>query len=93
MKKHATNSQKECCSANSSNFLAVTPLLLQEAKMSSGSFPVCSGNYEGPEPERLATLKLAAMKKAPYVDVEFKAAAIFFAGRIFKLIACFRCFR
>jgi hypothetical protein len=38
------------------------------------------GNYEGPEPQRLATLKLAALKGAPYVDVEFKAAALFFAG-------------
>eukprot|EP00882_Tetradesmus_deserticola_P017015 GHRQ01018201.1.p1 GENE.GHRQ01018201.1~~GHRQ01018201.1.p1 ORF type:complete len:485 (+),score=174.84 GHRQ01018201.1:201-1655(+) len=38
------------------------------------------GNYEGPEPERLATLKLAALKGAPYVDVEYKASALFFAG-------------
>uniref|UniRef100_A0A383V933 Uncharacterized protein n=2 Tax=Tetradesmus obliquus TaxID=3088 RepID=A0A383V933_TETOB len=38
------------------------------------------GNYEGPEPQRLATLKLAALKGAPYVDVEFKASALFFAG-------------
>ncbi|KAF8061413.1 bifunctional 3-dehydroquinate dehydratase/shikimate dehydrogenase [Scenedesmus sp. PABB004] len=38
------------------------------------------GNYDGPEPERLATLKLAALRGAPYVDVEFKAAALFFAG-------------
>jgi 3-dehydroquinate dehydratase/shikimate dehydrogenase len=41
---------------------------------------VCRGKYEGPEPERLATLKLAALKGAPYVDVEFKASALFFAG-------------
>lgn len=41
---------------------------------------VVSGNYDGPEPQRLATLKLAAIKGAPYVDVEFKAAALFFAG-------------
>lgn len=39
------------------------------------------GNYDGPEPQRLATLKLAAIKGAPYVDVEWKAAALFFAGR------------
>lgn len=38
------------------------------------------GNYEGPEPQRLATLKLAALSGAPYVDVEFKAAHVFFAG-------------
>jgi hypothetical protein len=38
------------------------------------------GNYDGPEPQRLATLKLAAIKGAPYVDVEWKAAALFFAG-------------
>jgi len=38
------------------------------------------GNFEGPEPERLATLKYAAMRGAPYVDVEYKSAAIFFAG-------------
>lgn len=40
----------------------------------------CSGNYSGPEPERLATLKFAALLGAPYVDVEFKAAHLFFAG-------------
>eukprot|EP00197_Chlamydomonas_leiostraca_P004102 CAMPEP_0202872118 /NCGR_PEP_ID=MMETSP1391-20130828/20452_1 /ASSEMBLY_ACC=CAM_ASM_000867 /TAXON_ID=1034604 /ORGANISM="Chlamydomonas leiostraca, Strain SAG 11-49" /LENGTH=542 /DNA_ID=CAMNT_0049553083 /DNA_START=98 /DNA_END=1726 /DNA_ORIENTATION=+ len=39
------------------------------------------GNYEGPEPPRLATLKYAALCGAPYVDVEFKAAALFFAGQ------------
>jgi len=39
------------------------------------------GNFEGPEAERLATLKYAALKGAPYIDVEYKAAAIFFAGR------------
>lgn len=39
------------------------------------------GNYDGPEPERLAALKLAALKGAPYVDVEYKAAPLFFAGR------------
>jgi hypothetical protein len=38
------------------------------------------GNYAGPEPERLALLKLAALSGAPYVDVEFKAAPLFFAG-------------
>ncbi|KIY95963.1 dehydroquinate dehydratase/ shikimate dehydrogenase [Monoraphidium neglectum] len=37
------------------------------------------GNYSGPEPERLATLKYAAILGAPYVDVEFKAAHLFFA--------------
>ncbi|KAG2496617.1 hypothetical protein HYH03_005438 [Edaphochlamys debaryana] len=39
------------------------------------------GKYEGPEPERLAVLKLAALRGAPYVDVEFKAAAYFFADQ------------
>jgi len=39
-----------------------------------------SGNYAGPEPERLATLKYAALLGAPYVDVEYKAAHLFFAG-------------
>jgi hypothetical protein len=38
------------------------------------------GNYEGPEPPRLATLKFAALKGAPYVDVEYKAAPLFFAS-------------
>ncbi|KAG2452420.1 hypothetical protein HYH02_002663 [Chlamydomonas schloesseri] len=37
------------------------------------------GKYEGPEPERLAVLKLAALMGAPYVDVEFKASPYFFA--------------
>lgn len=40
----------------------------------------CRGNYEGPEPQRLATLKYAALSGAPYVDVEYKAAHLFFAG-------------
>ena len=38
------------------------------------------GNYDGPEAERLAVLKVAALMGAPYVDVEFKAASFFFAG-------------
>eukprot|EP00198_Chlamydomonas_reinhardtii_P005010 XP_001694346.1 dehydroquinate dehydratase [Chlamydomonas reinhardtii] len=37
------------------------------------------GKYEGPEPERLAVLKMAALMGAPYVDVEFKASPYFFA--------------
>ncbi|KAF5829171.1 type I 3-dehydroquinase-domain-containing protein [Dunaliella salina] len=39
------------------------------------------GNFEGSEAERLATLKYAALKGAPYIDVEYKSAAVFFAGR------------
>lgn len=38
------------------------------------------GNYDGPEPQRLATLKFAALKGAPYIDVEYEAAHCFFAG-------------
>ena len=38
------------------------------------------GQYTGPEPPRLATLKLAALLGAPYVDVEAAAAGAFFAG-------------
>ncbi|GLI68149.1 hypothetical protein VaNZ11_012486 [Volvox africanus] len=37
------------------------------------------GKYDGPEPERLAVLKMAALLGAPYVDVEFKASPYFFA--------------
>lgn len=40
----------------------------------------CRGNYQGPEPPRLATLKYAAMLGAPYVDCEYKAATFFFAS-------------
>ena len=39
-----------------------------------------SGNYDGPEATRLATLKYAALSGAPYVDVELLAAPVFFAG-------------
>ncbi|KAJ9513859.1 hypothetical protein QJQ45_020935 [Haematococcus lacustris] len=39
------------------------------------------GQYTGPEPPRLATLKLAALRGAPHVDVEFKAAPLFFASK------------
>lgn len=42
---------------------------------------VYRGNYGGPEAPRLATLKYAAMKGAPYVDVEYKAANLFFASK------------
>lgn len=61
--------------------------------------PPCSGNYEGDEALRLAVLKWAALQGAPYVDVEYKAAHLFFAGgaaagvrRIHVLYAvCMRC--
>lgn len=49
-------------------------------------FP-CSGNYEGPEPQRLATLKYAAMRGAPHVDVEFKAAQVFFASKQTRILS------
>ena len=38
------------------------------------------GKYEGPEAERLATLKWAAMLGAAYVDIELEAAKFFFGG-------------
>jgi 3-dehydroquinate dehydratase/shikimate dehydrogenase len=38
------------------------------------------GQYKGPEPPRLATLKLAALLGAPFIDVEAAAAGAFFAG-------------
>lgn len=38
------------------------------------------GGWKGGEPLRLATLKMAALKGAPFVDVEYKAAHMFFAG-------------
>ena len=40
------------------------------------------GNYEGPEAERLAALKWAAMLGAAYVDVELQAAKFFFGGTV-----------
>ncbi|GLC40828.1 hypothetical protein PLESTF_001042000 [Pleodorina starrii] len=39
------------------------------------------GKYDGPEPERLAVLKMSALLGAPYVDVEFKASPYFFADQ------------
>lgn len=39
------------------------------------------GLYEGPEPDRLAALKYAAILGADYVDIELRAAKIFFAGK------------
>jgi 3-dehydroquinate dehydratase/shikimate dehydrogenase len=38
------------------------------------------GNYEGEEAPRLATLKYAALMGAPFIDVEWKASATFFAS-------------
>ncbi|KAJ9514015.1 hypothetical protein QJQ45_021098, partial [Haematococcus lacustris] len=46
------------------------------------------GQYTGPEPPRLATLKLAALRGAPHVDVEFKAAPLFFASRGEVPVSC-----
>lgn len=46
------------------------------------------GQFDGPEPERLATLKYAAMLGAPYVDVEFLAAPVFFASKGEVPITC-----
>lgn len=46
----------------------------------------CRGNYDGPEPERLATLKFAALNGAPYVDIEFKAIQYFFAGKLHHVL-------
>lgn len=43
------------------------------------------GNYDGPEHMRLAVLQYAAMKGAPYIDVELKAAPVFFAGQYVNL--------
>ena len=39
-----------------------------------------SGEYDGPEAERLAALKWAAMLGAAYVDVELESAKFFFGG-------------
>jgi hypothetical protein len=76
---------ESCTSERSSLFLlpskyAGTPLLTHRLAL---SHPFCThlrGKYDGPEPERLAVLKLAALMGAPYVDVEFKASPYFFAG-------------
>ncbi|KAL3148662.1 hypothetical protein ABBQ38_014082 [Trebouxia sp. C0009 RCD-2024] len=38
------------------------------------------GKYDGPEPQRLAVLKYAALLGASHVDVELKVASYFFAG-------------
>ena len=40
----------------------------------------CRGKYDGPEPQRLAVLKYAALLGASHVDVELKVATYFFAG-------------
>lgn len=42
--------------------------------------PRRSGKYDGPEAERLAVLRLAALSGAAYVDVELKIAPVFFAA-------------
>ena len=41
----------------------------------------CRGRYDGPEPQRLAVLKYAALLGASHVDVELKVASYFFAGK------------
>jgi hypothetical protein len=61
-------------------------VVLDAAKKSGLQFVVTcraaweGGGWKGGEPERLATLKMAALKGAPFVDVEYKAAHMFFAG-------------
>lgn len=47
------------------------------------------GGWQGGEPLRLATLKMAALKGAPFVDVEYKAAHMFFAGEELLLFRLF----
>ena len=47
----------------------------------------CRGNYDGPEPQRLAVLKYAAHLGASHVDVELKVATYFFAGECRNLSA------
>ncbi len=47
----------------------------------------CRGNYDGPEPQRLAVLKYAAHLGASHVDVELKVATYFFAGECSNLSA------
>ena len=47
----------------------------------------CRGNYDGPEPQRLAVLKYAAHLGASHVDVELKVATYFFAGDRSNLLA------
>lgn len=47
----------------------------------------CRGNYDGPEPQRLAVLKYAAHLGASHVDVELKVATYFFAGDCSNLSA------
>ncbi len=49
--------------------------------------PLCRGNYDGPEPQRLAVLKYAAHLGASHVDVELKVATYFFAGECSNLSA------
>lgn len=39
------------------------------------------GKYDGPEAQRLAALRLAALSGAAYVDVELKIAPVFFAAK------------
>ncbi len=48
---------------------------------------ICRGNYDGPEPQRLAVLKYAAHLGASHVDVELKVATYFFAGDCSNLSA------
>ena len=47
---------------------------------------LCRGKFAGPEAVRLAVLMFAAVLKAPYVDVEFKAALAFYAGMFHSMV-------
>jgi 3-dehydroquinate dehydratase len=57
---------------------------LEQHQVQQGAITFCgfprSGKYDGPEAERLAALKWAAMLGAAYVDVELEAAKFFFGG-------------
>lgn len=61
----------------------LTETLTSEGVLRQGIAIICRGKFTGPEPVRLAILKLASTLHPAYIDVEFLAAEFFFSGRAY----------
>lgn len=70
----------ECLESGDFSSDSAAPALLFSRPSPLRHCPPCSGKYDGPEAQRLAALRLAALSGAAYVDVELKIAPVFFAG-------------
>ncbi len=76
----AASSDWQCALSSSTTLPGQGRWWYKPLRPCAAALPPCSGKYDGPEAERLAALRLAALSGAAYVDVELKIAPVFFAG-------------